>query len=234
MPLPLAAVALLSLTSTDVRTAAPESLLVGTGVPPPGRPVVGVAEEMQASNGLQIILTANAKVGAGAGFDVGAALDHSLAPFLGPRTLTAAHLSSRKRLYDSGPEGHFKRVALYLDVSAAWFGSAPSQEQPGDPRLWKGLRDYNAELGAWFSIGGGIGVFGRVAVLGSLDTHPPPGGPLGGVPAAMTYGATGIAEVGSHLDAGHFHALMGVRLMVHSRSDDERISLVTFIGMALG
>jgi hypothetical protein len=234
MLLPLGAVALLSLTSTDLRAAAPESLLAGTGVPPPGKPVVGVAEVMHVSNGLQIILTAAAKVGVGAGFDVGAALDHSLVPFVGPRTLTAAHLSSRKRLYDKGPEGHFMRAALYLDVSAAWFGSDPSQEQPGDPRLWTGLRDYNAELGAWFSIGGGVGVFGRVALLGSLDAHPPPGGPLGGLPPSATYGVTGIAEVGSHLDVSRFHSLMGVRLMVHSRAEDERISLVTFIGMAIG
>jgi hypothetical protein len=236
MPSPLAMLAALSLASASPQMQAPPPSvqLVGTGVPMAGQPLVGVSEMMHAGNGLQILLTASAKVGLGGGFDVGASLDHSLVPLLGARTMTAAHLSARKLLSEAGPERLNGRLAVYVDVSAAWFGSPPQPSEPGDPRLWTGLRDYNAELGAWLSTGTTVGLFARAAVIVSMDTHPPSGGPLGGVPPAETFGATAIVDLGSHLDVARFHGVTGIRLMLHSRPDDEKFSLVTFVGLALG
>ena len=231
---PFAMLAALSLTAAQMPAPPPSVQLVGTGVPMAGQPLLGASELLHAGNGLQLILTANAKVGLGGGFDVGAALDHSVVPFLGARTMTAAHVSARKLLSEAGPERLNGRLALSLDVSAAWFGSPPGQRDAGDPRVWTGLRDYNAELGAWVSTGTTVGLFAKAAVICSLDTHPPPGAPLGGVPAPATFGATAVLDIGSHLDVGRFHGLTGIRVMLHSRPDDERFSLVTFVGLALG
>jgi hypothetical protein len=236
MPTLLALVAALSLTSASPQMPAPPPSvqLVGTGVPMPGQPLVGVSEVLHAGNGLQLILTASAKVGLGRGVDVGAALDHSVVPFLGARTMTAAHVSARKLISEAGPERFNGRLALSLDVSAAWFGSPPQPSEVGDPRLWTGLRDYNAELGAWFSTGTTVGLFAKAAVIVSMDTHPPLGGPLGGLPPAATFGATGVLDAGSHLDVGRFHGVTGIRVALHSRPDDERFTLVTFVGLAIG
>jgi hypothetical protein len=227
-------VALLLLGANEVQKAREPAGLLGASVPEQGQPVVGIIESTHAINGLKLQLSAMGVIGLGRGFDVGATIDHTFVPLAG--AMTAAHLTARKVLSDTGrqPNGTRFRTALTLDVSAAWFANSAAEEGQSDPRLWTGLRNYNAELGFAFGSERMFGVFLKASVLVSLDTSPPSLGPLDGPPRAYTVGASGKLEVGTAITTGIFHGFSGVRLAVNSRPEDERVTLITFLGIALG
>jgi hypothetical protein len=205
-------VALLSLGATDLDKPREPSGLVGALVPDRGQFLVGVLETTHALNGLKAELSLATSVGLGAGFDVGAAVDHTLAPLVGPGSMTAVHLTGRKVLIDSGPNPDIVRwrTALTLDVSAAWFDAPPAQEGEADPRQWSGLRNYNVELGFVLGSGRSVGWFMKSTVLVSLDTQPASPGPLEGAAAPFTFGLSGTLEGGMAINYGCLHATTGV------------------------
>jgi hypothetical protein len=223
-------VALLCLAAVEPAT------LEGAAVPARWQPVFGVLETTHVRNGLTFLLTAQAAVGVGGGFDVGAALDQTAAPFVGPGAMTAAHVTARKVLVESAPAPEHMRLraALTADVSAAWFGGSPATQSVTDPRLWTGLRDYNGELGFALSGTTSFTWFVKAAVLLSIDKAPPSPGPLEGPPPPFNAGVAASLEGSTSLNVGWFHAIAGLRAMLHGRPEDERLTLLSFLGICLG
>ncbi len=208
----------------------------GAAVPARGQPVFAVLEQSYLNNGIEMVLATQASIGVGAGIDLGVKLEHSLLPVLGPGSLTVAHVIGRKALWDTGklPDRSRLRTTFNADVSAAWAGD----EQPGaaqtDARRWMGLRNYTAELGCTFATDWIFDMYVKTSVLVSMDTSPISAGPLSGVPPRYDFGAAFGLELGSELRLGSLLTVVGIRLMAHSRPDDEAFSYVTIVGFGFG
>lgn len=236
MPASVALLALLSLSATDVEQRKLEPAgPAGAAVPAQGRWLFTLTEVTHPV-GFSLLVSAATCVGLGKGFDLGLAVDHSLSPLFGNGALFAGHLTSRFVLTDTRDEasGRRWRTALTADVSGALFTGSPGATTATDPRSWTGLRNYNAELGLAASSDSTVSYFMRVAVLVSVDTQPESLGPLQGLPPPWSLGASGVLEGGSAINSQLFHATFGLRLMLHSRLEDERITVLSFLGVALG
>jgi hypothetical protein len=223
--------------SEGVAEAEPERASpFGATVPARGQPVFGVVAQTYANDSLELLVAAQASIGVGAGIDLGAKVEHSVLPLLGPGSLMVAHVIGRKALWDTGkaPDRPRFRTTFSADVSAAWAADAQPGGAQTDARRWLGLRDYNAELGCTFATDWLFDLYAKTSVLMSLDTSPISPGPLSGPPPRYDLGAVFALELGYQLRFKEVLAVVGIRLMGHTRADDEAFSCVTFIGVGFG
>jgi hypothetical protein len=227
--------ALLSLSAEEVEKPLPIASPAGAAVPELGRPLFSVTGTVNPAD-VGLVVSAAARIGLGRGFELGIAGDHSLVPLLDAGSFAAGHVTARVRVNDRWIEQWERHVhtALTFDVSAATFGGRPAQDNGSGARYWTGLRNYNGEVGLAVSLDSTVAWFARGALLASVDTQPLPSGPLQGPPPTWTLGVSTVLEAGAGINLGRTHVTLGVRCMIHSRPEDERVTMLSFMGVALG